>query len=363
MSSNKLNAVIMAGGTGERFWPRSRINFPKQLLKIFTSTPLIEETIDRISPFISLEDIYISTNQKLFPILNKTLPKIKKENYILEPAKKNTAAAIGLAAIYLSYKNPEGIMIILPSDHLISPQKKFLQVLNLAIELAEKFDSLVTIGIKPQKPATEYGYIQAGNEKLKRGNLSVFKLESFKEKPDKKTAEEFIKKGNYFWNCGIFIWKIKTILDAIKEYLPQLYKGLQKIKTKINTSEENRTKKIVFKELPDISIDYGIMEKVDNVLVIEGNFNWDDIGSWLALERFLKKDKNGNVSVGHVENIETKNTIICSDEKGFIATIGVSNLVIVSFKDAVLVCHKNKVEKIKEILKKIKTKEELIRYL
>lgn len=337
-------AVIIAGGTGERFWPKSRQKLPKQLLSFFDKKTLIEQTIDRISSLIPYKNIYISTNQNLAKIIKKHLHKIPIQNYIIEPLKKNTAPAIALAAHYLIQKDNDATMVILSADHIISENEKFLQSLKLGINSAIKYNSLVVIGIKPKRPAIEYGYIQV-DEKI---STSLFKIKSFKEKPDKKTATVWSTQKKYYWNSGMFIWKAKAVLDAFKKYLPDMYNEILKI------TDEN-IKKEVFEKIQDISIDYGIMEKANNVLVVEGNFKWDDVGSWQALERVFEKNDTGNISIGNILSIDTKNSIIYSD-KELIATIGIENLVIVSSENAILVCSKNEVQKVKEIVKILKYK-------
>lgn len=350
-------AVIMAGGRGERFWPKSRVSFPKQLLSLVNKKTLLENTLTRISPIIPQKQVYVSTNQHL----QKNIKKILKTNlnFIIEPLSRNTASAIGLAATYIIKKAPKAIMVVLTADHYIKDELKFQNIIKKSLSIAEKNDVLITIGIVPNRPETGYGYIKSG-EKYTNGFYSVLK---FEEKPSLDKAQKMIKSGNFFWNSGIFVWSCQSILEEIKTYLPNLYTGLMKIDKYIGTSKEEKIKKEVFESLESISIDYGIMEKSKKVLMAKSSFLWDDIGSWLSLERIYEKDKKGNIIVGK-DNIayDTNNSIIYN-EHGIITTLGVSNLIIVSTKDSVLILDKNKHQEVKKIVEEIKKKKNFEKYL
>ncbi|MFH1613083.1 MAG: mannose-1-phosphate guanylyltransferase [bacterium] len=351
-------AVIIAGGRGERFWPKSRVSFPKQLLPLVNKKSLLENTFERITPLIPQKQIYISTNQNL----QKNIKKIIKSNlnFIIEPLSQNTAAAIGLAATYIIKKDPKAVMIILTADHHIKNELKFRDIIKKSLSIAEKDKVLITIGITPNRPETGYGYIEAG-QKCANGLYPVLK---FEEKPSLDKAQKMIKSGDFFWNSGIFIWSCESILEEIKTYLPNLYTGLMKIAKYIGTSKEEKIKKEVFESLESISIDYGIMEKSKKVFMIKSSFSWDDLGSWISLERIYKKNKDENIIVGEHIAYDTKNTIIYNDnENSIVTTLGVSNLIIISTKNAVLILDKNRHQEVKKIVEEMKKKNNLKKYL
>ena len=350
-----LKAVIMAGGKGERFWPKSRKRTPKQLLPIGGQRTMIQETVDRVKPLIKEKDILIATGISLFKEVKRQLPRIRQENIILEPLGRDTAACLGLAALTIAKKNPSATMVVLPADHLIEEKERFLEIISAAGKLAQKREDLVTIGIEPTRPDTGYGYIKVGTKVPNlgtKGKIKAYKAEKFLEKPDLKRARKFLKGGKYLWNSGMFVWTCATLLEAIIQYMPELAQGLRRIEEVLGTPKEEKVKKEVFLSLNKISIDYGVMEKADNVLVIKGDFPWDDVGSWRAMERIYPLDKNKNVILGLHKGIDTTNSIIISD-KGMVGTIGVKDLVIISTKEATLVCPKSRTQEVKKLVQKI----------
>jgi len=357
-------AVLMAGGRGQRFWPHSRFDTPKQLLSITGGNSMIRETINRVSPLIDLSDMFISTTEDLFNGIKDALPEIDYLNYILEPIGRDTAACIGLAAVVIEhrYKDPDTTMITLPIDHIIKDNKKFLEAIKEACILARETANLITIGIKPSRPETGYGYICVGKEVEKTENITACVVKNFTEKPDSETAKKFISEGNYLWNSGIFIWTCKDILSAIRKETPKLYEGLMKIKNSLGTLHKKEVVKEVFYGLDKISIDYAIMEKVSNRLVVKGDFSWDDIGSWTSMERIFPQDKDGNVIQGGHEGINTKRCVIINDE-GLIVTIGLSDLVIISSGDIKLIYPKKQEGDLKKIIKRIANNEKYKKYL
>jgi len=357
-------AVLMAGGRGQRFWPHSRFDTPKQLLSITGGSSMIRETVNRVSPLIDLSDVFISTTEDLFNGIKDALPEVDYLNYILEPVGRDTAACIGLAAVVIAhrYKDPDTTMILLPIDHIIKEREKFLQTINEACKLARETGNLITIGIKPSRPETGYGYICVGEEVKKIDDIIACKVKEFAEKPNLEAAEKFINEGNYLWNSGIFIWTCKDILDAIEKKTPKLYQGLMKIQNSLGTLHKKEIMKEVFYSLEKISIDYAIMEKVSNRLVVKGGFKWDDIGSWTSMERIFPLDKDSNVIQGGHEGVDTKNCIVINDE-GLIVTIGLSDLVIVSSGDIKLIYPKKREGDLKEIIKKIANNEKYKKYL
>lgn len=356
-----LKAVIMAGGKGERFWPKSRQSLPKQFLSLTNEKTMIQNSIERLSPIISSEDVYIATGEAYSELVKKQLPDVPRDNVLLEPVGRNTAACIGLAAIYIERDYPDVVMAVLPSDHLIRDNQRFIDVLKAAVEKAENEDALVTIGIEPTHPETGYGYIHYGSKDSEINDMPVFKVKEFVEKPNLELAKEYLSKGTYLWNSGMFVWKVSTIRKMIKEYMPELHQALEIIKKAMGTELEKKILYSEYSKLESISVDYGIMEKADSIYVIPGDFGWDDVGSWTALERVYEKDDNNNVLKGNIVDLDTENCIVIGEDK-LIGTIGVKDLIIVQTEDATLICNKNDAQKVKELLKIIKEKK-LEKYL
>ena len=342
-----IKAVIMAGGKGERFWPLSREKFPKQLLSLTGKKSLLQETVDRLQPLISPQDILVVTRRPLARAIERQLPQLPRKNIISEPVGRNTAPCIGLAAKMIK---EDAVMVVLPADHIIKPRRKFLDTLKKAVTLAKETENLITIGIKPTYPATGYGYIEAGNKEKQQ----VFRVKRFVEKPDKKNAERFIKTGRFFWNSGMFVWRKSVILEAIGKYMPSLYQKLQMVSSK-NISK-------LYPGLPNVSIDYGIMEKAKNSLLIPADFSWEDLGSWESLDKFLSRDRGKNAIIGRVSMMDTQNCTIVN-KKGLLSAIGVSDLIIVSTEDVTLVFPKGKGQQVKKLVEKLKKDPKLKRYI
>ena len=349
-----ISVVIMAGGKGERFWPKSRVNMPKQFLSLTDDgKSMIQHTVERLKDIVEFENIYVVTNELYKGLVSDHIPSIPKENIIVEPVAKNTAPCIGLAAIHIAKKNPDSKMIVLPADHLIKFNEIFTDTLKTALDVVENGDNLATIGITPNYPETGYGYINFTKGENFKDSANVYEVLRFVEKPNLEKAKEYLTSGQYLWNSGMFVWKASTILKNFKEYLPEIYEGLQKIGESINTEEYEEVLRKEFPNLPSESIDYGIMEKAKNIYVIPGNFGWDDVGSWLSLERINKTNQDGNVISGNVISIKTKNSIIQGNEK-LIATIGLEDIVIVDTEDVTLICHKNNSQEVKEIINNLR---------
>ena len=347
-------AVILAGGKGERFWPASRKNHPKQLLSIGTERSMIEDSVERIMPLIPLERILIVTNQVLIPKMEKLLPKVPKANILGEPLGRNTAPAIGWAAVEVQAKDPEGVMVVLTADHIIKEEERFREILRAGVEIAERKSVLLTIGIKPTRPETGYGHIKPERKICqvgKRKDIAVFKVERFVEKPDLERAREYTEEG-YLWNSGMFIWRASSILGNMKEHLPSLYQGLTRIKESIGTSQARDVVEEVYRNIEGESIDYGIMEKAEEVYVLQGDFPWNDVGSWAALDEVCAKNGENNVVKGKTIGIDSKNCIIMGKDR-LIATVGVRDLIVVDTQDAVLICPKNRAQEVKKLVKKL----------
>ena len=285
--------VIMAGGKGERFWPKSRTNLPKQFLSLTNDgKSMIQHTVERVKKLVDIENVYVVTNEMYKNLVLENIPDIPKENIIIEPVAKNTAPCIGLAAMHIAKKDINSKMIILPSDHLIKFNEIFIDTLKTTLNVVEKGDNLVTIGITPNYPETGYGYINFTKGENFKDSANVYEVLRFVEKPNLEKAKEYLTSGQYLWNSGMFVWKASTILKNFKEYLPEIYEGLQKIGESINTEKYEEVLKKEFFNFPSESIDYGIMEKAKNIYVIPGNFGWDDVGSWLSLERINKTNQD-----------------------------------------------------------------------
>ncbi len=343
----KKTALIMAGGKGERFWPKSRQSLPKQFLSLTNDgKTMIQLTVERILPLVSLEDIYIATNTNYKHLVLEQLPGIPAENVLCEPVGRNTAPCIGLGAVHIQRKYEDAIMIVLPSDHLIKYNDIFTETLANACDVAEINANLVTIGITPNYPETGYGYIKADkNKQLKK----TYSVERFVEKPDFNLAKTYVESGDYYWNSGMFIWKLSSILENMKNFMSDTYNGLLKIQAAIKTPEEENVLKNIFPEFVSDSIDYGIMEKASGIYLIPGNFGWDDVGSWLAVERVKGTDDAQNTLTGNVIALNTSHCTI-EGKKRLIAALGLKDLIIVDTDDALLIADKNSAGDIKKIL-------------
>lgn len=347
----KKTALIMAGGRGERFWPKSRKNLPKQFLSLTDDgKTMIQLTVERILPLVNMEDIYIVTNRDYKALVQEQLPNLPEGNVLCEPVGKNTAPCIGLGAVHMKKKYGDAVMMVLPSDHLIKYTSIFTNTLSDACEIAEQGENLVTIGITPDCPETGYGYIKFKADKaLGRG----FEVERFVEKPNLETAKEYLASEQYLWNSGMFIWKVSTILKNLEQHLPETYNGLCKIGEAIGCEEEQTVLEREFQAFKSESVDYGIMEKAKNIYILSGSFGWDDVGSWLAVGRIKKSNEFGNVVSGNVITVDSKNVIIQGGDK-LIATVGLENVIVVDTEDALLICEKDHAGDIKKVLENLR---------
>ncbi len=344
-----MYAVIMAGGIGTRFWPRSRVKRPKQLLNIFDNHTMIQATVRRLDQVISHNNIFVVTTKPQQDEIKRQLPFLKSHNLIIEPKGKNTAPCIGLAAIILKQKDPDAIMVVLPADHRIEKERLFQEALIVAESLAKKDDCLVTLGINPTYPSTGYGYIQKNEHLATINGIESYKVKTFAEKPDKTTAERFLKSGDFFWNSGMFIWKASTILTEIERSLPELYDGLMEIQQALGTKSEKEIINKVYCQIRSISIDYGVMENANNVIVLKGDFDWNDLGSWEEVYKISTKDEHKNVVIGNHFLIDSKGCFIDAPKK-FIAAVGIENLIVVETDDALLLCPRSKAQDVKELV-------------
>ncbi len=351
MNSLKKTALIMAGGRGERFWPRSRKNLPKQFLSLTgDGRTMIQITVERILPMVEQQDIFIVTNKEYRTLVREQLPDIPEENILCEPVGRNTAPCIGLGAIHMASKYKDALMMVLPSDHLIKYNHMFLRALQDACRIALEHTNLVTIGITPDYPETGYGYIKFNPEQCCG---QAFLVERFVEKPVLEVAKEYLETEEYLWNSGMFVWKVSSILKNMEQWMPKMYQGLLKIQASIGTPEAELVLEKEFSAFLPESIDYGIMEKAQNIYTLPGTFGWDDVGSWLAVERIQKTNEFGNIANGNIITINSKDCIIEGTQK-LIAAVGLEHLVIVDSADAILICEKDSAGDIKKVLENLK---------
>jgi len=348
-----IYTLIMAGGSGTRFWPRSKAANPKQYLNIFGEESLLQSTINRFREFSSSENIYIVSKKSQANILEKQTSLLPKQNLIYEPVGKNTLPCIGLAAMFVHKTNPNGIMVVSPADHLIRDNKLFKDTAIKASKLADQYNGIVTIGIKPSYPSTGYGYVQIEKEIGAKNAIKQFKVKQFVEKPDESTANGYINEGGYYWNSGLFVFKVSVFLDAVKKFAPDIYTGLKKIQSAIGSPDFNETLESVYNSFENISVDYGIMEHANNIYLVEGNFNWNDLGSWESVYLADNKNANGNAVSGESIIIDSKNSYVYT-EKGLIALIGLDNVIVVRDGDTILVCNRENAEDVKKVVNKLK---------
>ncbi|MDZ7717744.1 MAG: mannose-1-phosphate guanylyltransferase [Balneolaceae bacterium] len=355
-------AVIMAGGAGTRFWPKSRESNPKQFLNLFGETSMIQKTVERLDGFVDGEQVVVVTNQDYVSLVQSQLSSVEPIHIIGEPVARNTAPCIASAAALLNKKDPESVMIVLPADHVIGKPEEFKRVLNTAVETAKTQDSLVTIGIKPNRPETGYGYIHRSEETVVEGfSHPVYRVQKFTEKPNIEKATEFFESGDYLWNSGIFIWKTSTILEAFKNHLPEIFTQAEKLKESDFTKEDVRE---FYESCPSISIDYGIMEKADKVHVIPGDFDWNDVGSWTAVHELSDKDSEENATVkGKTLYVNSSGNYVSTNGKKLVAFAGVDNVALVETDDAILVVNLDQAQDVKEVVEELKKDEEMRKYL
>lgn len=362
MKSNNY-IVIMAGGKGTRLWPMSRNEKPKQLQKLITGNSMIQETYNRIIKLYKPNQIFISTNKDYVSKIQKQLPKIPKTNYVVEPMMRNTAPAIGLAAIKILKKDPEAVITTIHADHLINKVDNFLSALKISNEMIKIHPELIgTVGIKPTFAHTGLGYIKSGKKITKIGTSAVYKMDKFVEKPDLKHAKMYLASGKYSWNAGYFTFKGQTLLDNFKKHEPKIYKQLLIIMSSIGTKQENKTLDREFSKMPQQAIDY-MIEKLDTVFTLSADLGWNDIGSWQVIQEILSKQKkSSNIERGNHIGIDNTGSLIYAQEK-LIATIGLKDIIIVDTDDAILICDKSKSQDVKKIIETFTSNKKYKKYL
>jgi len=353
----------MAGGKGERFWPVSREKTPKQLIPLLGDRSFLQQTVARVLPLVPIKNILVITNETQAPETRKQLPKLPKENLIAEPVGRDTTAAVTLGAALVGARSTMAVMAVLPADHVIPEEKKFQQVLADAFDLASRGRAIITIGIKPTEPATGYGYIRVGEALpappgVKPYKTTFYRAEQFVEKPHFDKALEYVNSGEYRWNAGMFIWSFVTITEGLQKHQPEMYAACQRWFKVAGTPA--KLSKVLAKEYPElkkISIDYGLMEHAQNVIVADGAFGWDDLGSWTALGRHLKADAEGNCAVADFLHVDGARNIIfdarSKERRTPIAVAGLRDAILVQTDDAVLLAHKSQAQKVKELVKKL----------
>lgn len=343
----------MAGGQGERFWPASRRSLPKQFLPILDGRSPLQETVARLDPLIPLEQTYVVTTEAYAERVREQLPGLPAENLILEPVGRNTAACIALASVVMGERlGPDAIMAVLPADHWVRPVDAFQQVLAGAFQAAREGDWLVTLGIRPSRPETGYGYIRHGSERRFFEGTLAHPVEAFVEKPDRERAQRYLADGRYLWNSGIFVWRIRVIREQLRRHLPEIHAPLDALAPQVDTPVFWREVKKVYPRLPAISIDYGVMERAGRILVFPSSFAWDDLGSWPALARVFPTDAAGNLTRGKVVLEDVGGSIIQSGGK-LIAALGVRDLVVVETEDAILVCDRGRAQELRRLVGRI----------
>lgn len=361
IDTSHLYVAILCGGGGKRLWPRSRAQAPKQFIKLFGEQTIFQKTVERVEKIIDPQRIIVITNKDYADEVNAQAPEIPQENILLEPLAKNTALAVGYGALLAQKKDPEAVVINLPSDHFVKDVETFNQLLIKAYQVALSTEYLITLGITPTEPDTGFGYIKVGEKWAIAGVDGVSKVEVFTEKPDLETATKFLVSNEYVWNAGIYAFSLKTFFRAVSEHSPSLYQTIEKLNQVLTVSVTNEQEiKTIYEQAEEISIDYALAEKADNILVISGSFGWSDIGDWQAVWEISEKDTDGNVIVkedgkGDFVGVETQNCLIqISDE--LVTTLGVRDLIIVDTKDALMVASKDKAEEVKKLVNLIKEK-------
>jgi len=348
-----IAACIMAGGQGERFWPASRRARPKQFLPLLDGRSPLQETVARLDSLVPPEHTYVVTTEAYADQVMEQLPQLPAQNVILEPVGRNTAACIGLSAVVMAQRlGRDATMVVLPSDHWVRPVKAFQQVLASASKAAQSDRWLVTLGIRPSRPETGYGYIRHSHERLTFEGLPAHPVEAFVEKPDRARAQRYLSDGNYLWNAGIFIWQVGVILEELRQHMPQVYEPLAALQDQVDTPQFWTAVRRIYPSLPSISIDYGVMERARRILVFPCSFAWDDLGSWPALARVFPTDAAGNLTRGKVVLEDVGGSIVHSSGK-LIAALGVQDLVIVETEDAILVCDRARAQELRRLVGRI----------
>ena len=345
--------IILAGGSGSRFWPKSRVDTPKQLLKILGEETMIRLTYNRLREIADSDQIFVVASDNLSKLIHNDIPEIPEENFIIEPSGKNTAPAIGLAAVHIFKRDSNAIMGVYPADHLIEGDLKFKRIIAKAQKMVGNKSCLITIGIEPTYPATGYGYIQYDSNK-KMDVKGVYKVKTFAEKPEKETADKFIRSGEFLWNAGMFVWKAEIILLEMKTFMCELHDSLDSIYDALGTTQYEAVLDREWELVQPESIDHGILEKAKNVYTIKADFQWNDLGSWYSLFNVLTKNNETNYHDGDVISLQSENNLIISPRR-LTAVVGVKDMVIINLEDATLIVPHDKSEAVKDVVKMLQS--------
>lgn len=353
-----LHAIIMAGGSGTRFWPASRADRPKQLLDLTGGRTMIQATVERLGDLVSPERVLVVTNERLVDAIREQLPDLPRDAVIGEPCKRDTAPCIGLAAELIGRVDDDATMAVMPADHVIQSEDKFRDAISYAVSLVDQQPGrIVTFGIRPTYPAESFGYIERGPASPTAAGLPpVYPVKQFREKPDAATARAYLDAGNFYWNSGIFIWKAQTIRRALAQYEPEMYEHLQRIGAALGSPDFAAVFQREFAAIEGKSIDYAVMEHYDDVVVIEAPFDWDDVGNWRSLARLRGTDHDGNTLIGKHLGIDTRGTIVRSDDEHLIVTVGLQDCIVVHTPNATLVANKHDEESIRQVVEALKEK-------
>ncbi len=355
-----LHAVIMAGGSGTRFWPESRNSRPKQLLAITGEKTMIRATVDRLHGLVPAERTYLATTAALARAIHAELPELPSEAILAEPCKRDTAPCIALAAVQIARQDPEAVMAVMPADHRITPDEAFQNAISYAADLVEEdSDRLITFGIRPTYPAESFGYIQRDtvlDSEATSSEIPTYLVKQFREKPSAELAETYLASGNFYWNSGIFVWKARRILDCLRQFQPKMIDRLDRIADAVGRPDYEAVLESEFSAIDPISIDYGVMEKVSGVVVVEAPFNWDDVGSWRALERLRETDDRGNLidAARHLEFNTSDSIIRCGDPNHLVVSMGVEDLLVIVTPDATFVANKKDEESVRQVTEELK---------
>jgi mannose-1-phosphate guanylyltransferase len=358
--NKNLYVVLMAGGVGVRFWPYSRNSKPKQFLDVLgTGRTLLQSTIDRFLPICPVENIYIVTHEEHTALVKEQLPQLASHQILSEPMRKNTAACIAYASYKIAQQNSEALIVVTPSDHLILREEEFQDVIRKAADQAKSQDKLITLGITPTRPETGYGYIQYHTEKS-----FAKKVKTFTEKPELSLAKKFLESGDFVWNSGIFIWGVQAILKAFHEHLPEMSEVFdEQVKPRLNTPEEREAILSAYSQCKSVSIDYGIMEKAQNVFVCLGNFNWSDLGSWGSIHEISSKDENNNAINANAITYESRNCIIKGSPDKLIVVQGLNGYLVGEFGNVVIVCEKDREDQFRRFVNDVKARPNSAEYI
>jgi mannose-1-phosphate guanylyltransferase len=347
MKNNHL--VIMAGGVGSRFWPMSTPEYPKQFIDVIgCGRTFIQLTFDRFKGVVDPENVWVVTSEKYASIVKEQLPEIPVENILLEPCRRNTAPCIAYVSWRIKSKDPNANIVVSPSDHIVMNPEEFRRVINEALDFTSESDSIVTLGMSPTRPETGYGYIQADLSTPSPRNKSIYRVDSFREKPNLETAKEYVKKNEYFWNSGIFVWSVKTIVDALRMYQPSIADIFESIQPYYGTDKEQEVINEKFPQCDNISIDYAVMEKAEEIFVMPADFGWSDVGTWGSLLTLAEKDADGNAVIGsNVKLFESKNNIIHTSEERKVVVQGLDGYIVAEKDDTLLICKLEEEQRIK----------------